>query len=315
MAISLLSIRFKQLYREILRIGFFRIIVLAGIGLLFFIYLYQQTSKLPNAAVISLPVLLLILILHTKRTDKLFLRINFNHFKWIFFAEYLSISLILLVFLLIHEFWFIALAFILLVGTVLQIDVKNHRSGYNTKLQKWIPTECFEWKSGIRKMLPFILTIWILGFLFSFFIGSVPISLAILGIVFLSFQEKNEPLQMVLAFEKKPSKFLSLKIKQQSAILSVISIPLLLHFQIFHYRLWYIPIIMLIAFCLLQAYAIVVKYAFYTPNRESSASQIYTAIGVIGLILGVFAPIILLLLWYFYLKAKRNLNFYLNDYH
>lgn len=74
MIINLLNIRFKQFYREILRIGFIRIIVLLGISFMLFVFLYLQTNKFPNAMYASMIVLLLILMLHTKREDKLFLK-------------------------------------------------------------------------------------------------------------------------------------------------------------------------------------------------------------------------------------------------
>lgn len=315
MIVNLINIRFKQFYREILRIGFFRIIVLLGISFMLFVFLYLQTSKFPNAMYASMIVLLLILMLHTKRDDKLFLKINFSSYKWIYFVEYLLISLVLLVFLLIHNFWNIALLTIAVLGIITQLDLKKNRTRYNTRIQKWIPDECFEWKSGVRNLLPIIVIIWLIGISFSFFVGSVPIALFILGIISLNFLEKGEPYQMIIAFEKDPNKFLSLKIKQQLAILTIISAPMIISFQFFHFQLWYVPFIVYIIFCILQVYAILVKYSFYEPNSKSSAAQIFIGIGFVGLLMPIFAPLIILLSLRFYLKAKQNLSYYLNDYY
>lgn len=315
MIVNLINIRFKQFYREIHRIGFFRIIVLLGISFMLFVFLYLQTSKFPNAMYASMIVLLLILMLHTKREDKFFLRINCNHFKWIYFVEYLLISLVLLVFLLIHNFWNIALLNIAALVIITQLDFKRNRTSYNTRIQKWIPDECFEWKSGVRNLFPIIVIIWLIGISFSFFVGSVPIALFILGIISLSFLEKGEPYQMIIAFEKESNKFLYLKIKQQIALLSVISAPMILSFLIFHYHLWYVPFIIFIIFCILQVYAILVKYSFYEPESKSAAAQIFIGIGLVCFMMPIFAPLIILLSLRFYVKAKHKLSYYLNDYY
>jgi len=315
MIVSLINIRFKQFYREVLKIGFFRIIVLLGISFMLFVFLYLQTNKFPNALYASIIVLLFILMLHTKREDKLFLKINFSNYKWIYFVEYLLISLVLLVFLLIHNFWNITLLTIVVIGIITQSDLKINRKNYNTRIQKWIPDECFEWKSGVRNLFPIIVIIWLIGFLFSFFVASVPIALFILGIISLNFLEKGEPYQMIIAFEKDPNKFLSLKIWQQLAIQTVISAPMIIVFQFFHFHLWYVPFIVYLVFCILQIYAILVKYSFYEPNSKSAAAQVFIGIGLVCFMLPVFAPLIIFLSLRFYLKAKQNLSYYLNDYY
>lgn len=315
MIVNLLNIRFKQFYREILRIGFLRIIVLLGISFMLLVFLYLQTSKFPNAMYVSMISLLLILMLHTKREDKLFLKINFSSHNWIYFAEYLLISIVLLIFLLIHNFWNIALLTIAVLGIITQLDLKKNRTSYNTRIQRWIPDECFEWKSGARNLFPIIVIIWLIGVSFSFFVGSVPFAIFILGIISLNFLEKGEPYQMIIAFEKDPNKFLSLKIKQQLAILTIISTPMIISFQFFHFNLWYVPFIVYIVFCILQVYAILVKYSFYEPNSKSAAAQVFIGIGFVSFMLPVFAPLIILLSLRFYLKAKQNLSQYLNDYY
>jgi len=58
-----------------------------------------------------------------------------------------------------------------------------------------------------------------------------------------------------------------------------------------------------------------VKYSFYEPNSKSSAAQIFIGIGFVGLLMPIFAPLIILLSLRFYLKAKQNLSYYLNDYY
>lgn len=314
MIASLINIRFKQFYREILRIGLFRIIVLLGLCSMFFIFLYAQAGRFPNVLYACIIVLVLILMLHTKRGDKLFVRINFSNYKWIFFVEYTLITLVFLVFILIHNYWYLALPFVFILGIIVQLDFKGNQISYNTRVQKWIPDECFEWKSGIRNLFILTLCTWIAGFIFSFFVASVPFAMVVLGIITLSFLEKGEPYQMIIAHEKGPNKFFLLKIKQQVALLSILFAPLILAFLVFHYELWYIPFVILLMFCILQIYTTFIKYSFYEPNSNSPAAQMFIGVGVVGFMVPILVPLVILLTVRFYFKAKKNLNFYLNDY-
>lgn len=311
----LLNIRIKQIYREILKIGLLRIAVLLVLAIMFFIFLFMQASQVPNALYVCIAILLLLFMLHIKREDKLFLRINFKSYKWIYFAEYTLAILVFLVFLIIHSHWYLALFLLLTLGIIVQLNFKTTRFNYNTRIQKWIPDECFEWRSGIRNSFILILCIWLVGFIFSFYVGSVPTAMVVLGVISLSFLEKGEPYQMVVAYEKGPNQFLYFKIRQQVVLLTIVYAPLIFSFLIFHYQLWYIPLLILLVFCILQVYATFVKYSFYDPNSKSSAAQMLVGIGIFGFLAPIFAPLVILLTFRFYFKAKNNLNFYLNDFH
>jgi len=311
----LLGIRIKQFYREILKIGLLRIAVLLVLAIMFFIFLFMQASQFSNAVYASIIILLLLFMLHIKRGDKYFLRINFKSYKWIYFAEYTLATLVFLAFLIIHSHWCLALLLLLALGIIVQFDFKTTRFNYNTRIQNWIPNECFEWRSGIRNSFILILCTWLIGFIFSFYVGSVPTAMVVLGVISLSFSEKGEPYQMVVAYEKAPSQFLHLKIRQQVVLLTIVYAPLIFSFLVFHYQLWYIPLLILLIFCILQAYATFVKYSFYEPNSKSSAAQIFVVVGLVGFFAPIFAPLVILLTFRFYFKAKNNLNFYLNDFH
>jgi hypothetical protein len=290
-------------------------LALLGIGFMLLALLHSQTNRLPNAIYTTLIFGALIISIHLRRGDKLFFRINFKRHKWIYFVEYLIISLALIISLLIHNYWHLALMAVAMQAHIILPGFEKKQMNINTPMHKWIPDECFEWKSGLRNLFSVIPGIWIAGILFSFFVGSVPIAMVLLGIISLNFFEKGESYQMVIAFEKGPNKFLFLKVKQHLAIFSAISVPLILSFMIFHYDLWYIPLIIYLAFSMLQVYAIVLKYSFYEPNTKLSAVSIFHGIGLICLIIPFLAPLIILLSLRFYLKAKKNLSYYLNDYH
>jgi len=312
---AFIKIRFKQFYRWTIEMGLIRLIFLIGLlGFIAFI-LFKQTSKIPNAYYVSGAFLLMVILIHIKRQDKIFLKIHFINYKLIYLAEYLLLIIPVIVSLIYHFQWIIAVSILCAIGAIVNIDIKKPKQrNLNTKLQQLIPYDCFEWKAGIRKTLFLIITFWMIGLSTSFFIGSVPIVIFILGILPLGFYEKGEPLQMVLAYEMGSNKFLFHKIKMQTILFSVLSIPLMVGFMIFHFERWYIPIAEYFIFISLHTYVILAKYAFYEPNKKSGALQLFGIIGVMGTIIPVLIPVVWLLSIRFYFKSRKNLNFYLNDY-
>lgn len=311
---SLINIRIRQAGREIQGLGLFRTVVLLIFGILLLALLFIQTKELPNAIYASSVVLLLIFILHNRRKDKNFLRIAFDRPYRVMFVEYLLILMVLVVFLLIHRFWYIALASIAIGAVIPHIDLSTRRSGYNSAIQRRIPDGYFEWISGVRRYLLPLIIIWGAGILLSCLIAAVPVALFLLGVIFLNFFENNEPFQMIVVFEKGPKQFLWQKIQQQLVMGTVVSAPLAAAFAIFHPHLWYVSLLLFVAFNVLLMYVVLVKYAFYEPDTRSYAAQVFIAIGILGLLIPVFLPLVLLLSVWFYLKAGQKLKFYLNDY-
>ena len=311
---AFLKIRFKQLLRALVGIGIFRLFVLLAILFLIIMGLSLQVSKEPNVFIVSGLSLFIILTVHLKREDKLFLKTHFNHFKLLYFIEYLVLSVPLLIMLIIHNQWIIAFAYIPFLFVIPYINIKTTYVNYNTKLQKLIPDNCFEWKGGLRKNLLSLSLIWIIGFCTSFFIGSVPIVLFILGLFPLSFYEKGESLQMLMAWEMRTKSFLLIKIKNQILLFSALSIPLIIAFVLFHPERWYIPVAEFILLLSFQIYIIVLKYAFYKPNMKSGGAQMFSAFGAISIFMPFFIPVVWILTVWFWFKSLKTLNFYFDDY-
>ena len=307
-------IRLKQFYRALIGIGFFRMIFLIGLLGFILIYLFQTTSKSPSSYYVTGITAFIILLVQTKRQDKSFLRTNFDNYKLIYFSEYLLLTSVVVVFLIIHLQWIPLFLLLLALYLIIHLDLKTRQSNLNTKIQQLIPDECFEWKGGIRQTLFIQISLWIIALCTSFFIGSVPIALFILGFFSFSFYEKSEPYQMILAYEMGTHRFLFHKIKMQISLFSIISLPLIAAFMVFHSEMWYIPIAEYFIFISLFIYSILTKYAFYEPNTNSTSAQIFVAIGALGGIIPVFLPVVWLLSIRFFFKSKEKLNLYLNDY-
>jgi len=311
---AILKIRLKQLYRGSIGIGLIRILFVIALLTFIVLVLFNATSKYPESLFVSGITSLVLFLMHSSRPDKPFLKTNFEFHQLIFLVEYLLGSSIVIAFLMFHFQWiplFILLSAILLI---IHFDIKTKNRSQNSGLQRLIPSACFEWKSGVRRSFYMIIPIWTIGLLTSFFVGSVPVTLFILGVIPLSFYEKGEPYQMIIAFEKGTNQFLWHKIKMQILLYSVLSLPLIVAFLVFHHKLWYIAVIEYLIFSSLFVFLILTKYAFYEPNSKSSSAQIFGAIGTLAGIIPLFLPLVWIMSIRFYFKSKENLNFYLNDF-
>lgn len=311
---AFVKIRLKQFYRGMTGIGLIRIIFLIGLLAFIVFVLFIETSKAPDSYYVTGITSLILFMVQAKRQDKLFLKANFDRYKRICFVEYLILASIPLAFLIFHFQWIPLLLLISAIYLIIHLDLKSKQRNLNTRLQQLIPTKCFEWKGGVRQTLFILIPLWMIGLGTSFSIGSVPVVLFILGVIPFSFYEKGEPYQMIIAYEMGTSQFLFHKIRTLIAMFSILSIPLIAAFLVFHPEIWYIPVIEYFIFISLYIYLILTKYAFYEPNCKSTSAQIFGIIGAIGGIIPVFLPVVWLLSIRFFFKSKENLNIYLNDY-
>ena len=307
-------IRLKQVLRAAKELGLFRIIFLVGLSGFFAFGLFLQTAETASSFYVAGVLLMIITLIQVKRADKQFAKIHFSNYKLVFFIEYLSMLLPLFIGLVYHSQWIPLIAVITLTLSIVNADYKQKQNSLNTFIQKLIPSDCFEWKSGVRKNLILQAILFTLGFGTSFFIGTVPVVIFVLGIIQLGFYEKSEPIQMILVYEMGTNKFLLHKIKMQSALFAILTIPLILAFLVFFPGKWYIPVAEVFLFLTLHIYIIFTKYAFYERDNKFNGSQVFGAIGTLGIIIPVFIPVVWLLSVRFYIKSRENLNFYLNDY-
>lgn len=296
-------------------IGLFRTLFLAGLLGFSGLLLFKLASKPPDSYYAGGIILLLVLFIHINRRDKLFLRTNFDHYHIVFVCEYIALSLPVAIFLVISHQWIPLLILIPALFFILFLNVSPGQRKTNTLLQKVIPSSCFEWKGGTRQIFFILVPLWAIGLFGSFYIGCVPVVLLLIGIIPFSFYERGEPYQMIVAFETGPVRFLLNKIKMVIGLFTALSLPLITAFIIFHYEWWYIPVIEYLIFITIHIFMVLTKYAFYEPNEKSAAAQTFTAIGALSGVIPLFLPVVWLLSIRFFFRSRKNLNFYLNDYH
>lgn len=310
---ALFIIRLKQIYRAVIEIGLIRIILLFGLVGLFGYLLYAYSSDIKISLMISIGFLSVLTLIQLNRKDKLFLKSHFSNYKILLLFEYFLLSIPVIVCLLIHKQWSSLILFSGLLA-IIHLDYRAKYSTLNSKLQRLIPSDSFEWKAGVRKLSFTIASIWIIAAATSFFIGSVPMAIVTLGILIFSFFENCEPYQILLSYELSPRKLLFLKVKRQFQLYSALVIPLIGLSVIFNTDRWYLPVIIYLIFCFIHMYLIMAKYAFFKPNCKSPASQTLGSIGAVAGFVPIFLPLIWILTIWLYIKSINNLKSYLNDY-
>ncbi len=310
---ELLNIRWKQILRGISGIGLFRMLFLVGVVGFVGWLLYLKAILISGAIAVSLGFMVVIALIHAKRRDKLFLSTHFSGYKLIMLVEYLLLFIPVIILAVVHRQW-ISLVSILGLFIVVNLKIETKSSNLNTKIQSLVFSDAIEWKAGLRRHFFILVPVWLLSVLTSFYIGSVPVAIVIIGILIIGFYESCESLPMLDAYELGAKSLLLLKMKRQLQLFSIIILPLIGLFLLFNIEYWYIPVLEYLIFCSLHIYSIMTKYAFYEPNRKSAASQLYSSIGIIGGLFPLLLPVVWLLTIWFYFKSINILNNYLNDY-
>ncbi len=312
---AILSIRRKQAHQAVVQLGVFYTAVLVVLSLFVFATIYEASKQMQHAALLSGIWAFLITFIHAKRSDKIFLHINMDFDKFICSIEYFVLSIPFVTCLLLNRQWLPAVCLVLFclgIGFV-KINRKNRRKTFNTCLQRYIPSGTYEWKAGVRQYLFFLITIWTLGVCTAFFVAGIPVAMFVIGLLIFDFYKTNEPWQMLLSYQKNANKLLFYKIKQHILLYTILNLPLIILFVVFHFKLWYIPVIVFIILLSIHIYCIVLKYAFYSYNRNT-VNPVFQMIGIFIGLIPVSTPVLWFISVYFFLKARTNLYPYLNDY-
>ena len=302
-----------QLVRALDDIGLIRTLFLGGLIAFVVMYLHLQVGSIPNAYYVAASYLALLMFHHVRRRDSVFLRIHFKHYRTMLLAEYLALSTPLLVSLSYHTHWMPGVLFLSAVSILPFIPPVQNTRSLNSFIQDQIPNESFEWKAGMRRFLYIYCAVWLAGLLCSPFVGAVPVALFILGVLPVGFYEYGESLMMLRAADCSGKKFLAKKIGRQLMIFSIIAAPLAASFLVFHSETFYIVLIEFLLLISLHAYIVVLKYAFYQPDRHLAGIQVFSGIGAVGIMVPILLPLVWVMSVWFYYKSVNNLKIYLHD--
>ena len=171
----IISIRRKQLVRALNGVGLFRVVFLLILLCAILYGVFMQLHDIVISNYIFAGFISLIVAIHLRRADKDFLKTYFEKYKLIYFVEYFILSLPLIVCLVYYQHWLQTVVWLIALAFAVNVEFEIKQRSLNTKIQRLIPSNCFEWKSGVRKSLFVIIILWVIGIAFSFFVGSIPI--------------------------------------------------------------------------------------------------------------------------------------------
>ena len=311
---ALIKIRFKQLVREFSGLGIFRFLFFIGLMAFLGAMVFSVLGKTPHKFFVSGIVILLVLGIHIQRRDRVFVKILTLHPFKVYFAEYLLLSLPLVLSLACFHEWLVIIGFIFGLIIISFIDYSPKSITRNNRLIDLIPSASFEWKAGIRKVYWPIIIIWLAGILGSFLVGVVPVSIVVLTFIIIGFYQDNESVAILISQESGAKLFLWKKIGSLQFQFTILLLPLLVLFFVFHPQIWYIPVIEYVVFSFVFIYTVLLKYAFYVPGVKTNINQTLAAFGPVSILLPLLLPLVLLLSVKFYFNAKSNLKIYLDDY-
>lgn len=304
-------IYFIQLFRSVTDVGLLRFIILAG---LIFLGGAFVVNKMDSYDYLFLLIsLLAVTQIHLKRKDLHFLQIVSKQYILTVFLGYVLGFLPLLIVYVFFGKWLLICISVLYVLAISYYKHAPNKRNANNFLVKLVPCIHFEVRAGLRQYGFLMFAVWLLGLIFSFFIGAVPVAVLLLGILSLSFFEKHESLPMVIALEKNSETFILEKFKTIVFLYTLVSLPLIALYLIFNPLYWYIPFIVLIIIYSLQFYFICTKYSIIFKSG-SSANNLMGSIGIMFAIIPIFLPVLWLLSLRSYGQAIKNLNFYLHDF-
>lgn len=314
MTINFLSLRVRQIYRNISSVSWIYQLILLAMLSLAIIGLSVKSSQTQGSLI--LPILLAFAIgsAHWLRPDFWFLKINFSNYKWLLFTEYTLWSLPMLVGLLFSPHYYLAPTYLLFLTVLVCFVAPIRNVNKKAKALKFVPEVLFEWKSGLRRSIYPILLIWLAGLIFSYHVGIGIMSIFLVGLATLDFYARCEPINILLARQQGHQAYLWGKVKGLLLVSSMLYIPLLISFYLFHPAQWLIPTVITLVMLSYQIYVLTIKYAFFEPNTKSSRHTVLRALGALVLVLPFILPAIWVLTVKLYFQSLDKLKHFLDDF-
>lgn len=299
--------RLKQIAVIGMELGVLRVIFLISIILI-------AISGFANTGYAIVFFAVVVFSIHLSRRDKkLVMIISPNCYYVVFLAEYLFISVPLLV-VLVYTFKLSAVALflimLLLITLVRSFEILNF---FTVNINFLVPDKNFEWKSGLRKYGLQFLLLYTAALVCAPF-KYVPI-LILWGtlLVILRFYEHFEDYKLLEIENVSVAKFLKKKIGTAVSTFHLYATPVLaLHLVLNTEVVWAV-----IAFyglsMIFLGYVVLTKYAFYVPFGNSIGNKIIGYVGVFSVLLPFFIPLPLIMAVRYYAIAKSNLKTYIHD--
>ncbi len=307
---KILGLRVKQGYRALTSIGLVLIVIGLPLIAVLSLGIFAQSEK---GWYLSMIFFALIYGIHFSRADKEHLiHLGFMPIP-VFVLEYFSLAVLLgLLNLFLVGNWMNLLVMVglsIVVGVSPQVKFESVKNALHFPVN-WIPIKAFEWKIGFRKFGWLIIFLIVMGLIFAKHSPAVSlVALILINFTSTSWYKDFEAFELFSIF-RGAKNTLSKKIFYQVSLTTLVCIPLYIAFLLFFNDLWYLLLLVVLMGHLVNAFSIFYKYAGYHPSRVKTESDLAVAIFCLCTLVPFFAPVVLVYLWIYFFRAKKNIKQY-----
>jgi hypothetical protein len=215
-------------------------------------------------------------------------------------------------FLILYTFWPDYKAFLILSSGIVLISLILKPLGplrmYTLPALSFLPSDAWEWRVGLRRFLPYIAVAYAVPLVFIHFDYLFAVSVLFIGIMVSTFQQHHEPLVFIEALKTSTASYLIRKIYLQSTLFTILVLPLLIA-SFFLFPEGIRPVILVyINSLLVQAIAVSLKYAGYSPGSNNPYHSIILILLGFAFVIPAMLPIPFIMLLVFSRKALNQLN-------
>jgi hypothetical protein len=311
---SFLAVRVAQIKRIIAATGYLHTLFYVGLFALLLLVSYEHVKLFPNVFFVAGAVGACMAYIQLTRTDKTFVFSITEHARWVFFAEYLLLSLPFILLMLATPHGYVALMLLLFLYACTFLNIRFRKRAGSLLATRYLPAYNFEWIAGVRA------NFWVLVPLYILAVGLMFIKFASLALVWVlmvliaSFYQHCEPVNVLQLPELPPKLFLLQKLRSHLLLYLVLVLPVLVGYAVFNPDTAWVALLFLLMSSINVCFFILSKYALYTPNSKLTANQVLVSLALFSILIPFLLPLPLIMCIRNYFKAKNNLNYYLDAY-
>ncbi len=284
------------------------------LSLLVFTLARTYTLEPPLTYAVAAFLVFLLASLHILREDHTFLKILDVRRYRLYAVEYHLLATPIYAEFLLNGRWVELTAVVAAVSFVPLLNLSIQRKANTAYSLAIIPPEAFEWKSGLRRHGILIGLLYLAALVCYPYPFIALLVIVVFTFVVTTFYNEPEPRVMVEAFGGSPATFLRSKWRVQLTLFWLGCAPLLLLFLLVNADYWYVLLVWVIVSSIIQVLSINLKYGLYEPGLRLN-KDVFMAIYFLSLFVPYFVPVPLLMLFYYYRRATKNLQTYLDASH
>ncbi len=309
---TLLLLRLKQGQRILAEVGLARTIVLVGFAVFYGTGMWRFLASTDLGEAMAVLWLTSTLGLHLRRKDKHFLVQVAGNVAPLYAIEYFGVALPLLVVLVAQGRW---LAAALLTAGSLAIAWLPNRS---QRLRKkftlqfaLLPALCFEWAAHLRKMWVYYVLAYVAALALAQYMVAIAMTMIATTLLLLMAHLPAESLAMLQAPALPARQLLHKKLALHLLLYGALQLPMAIVLAAAHPAYWYIAPALLVAGAILQTFAVLYKYATYTPGLDRMGNISILVMMAACYVTSYLMPVPLVMTMIYYFRAYKNLKQYL----